>query len=91
VTVKWNEGDYGIPKDRRLLVIATPKDVPHINLPLDLVIAEWGRPNEEFIPVQVPYDGQGGTPPSLRVHWWSEIPTLPDGVVLRRLATDSQE
>jgi hypothetical protein len=86
--VKWNKGDNGMPRDRRLLVIATPKDVPHVNLPLDLVITEWG-PNEEFISVVMPYDGLNGTPPSLRVHWWAEIPALPDGVNLRPLATES--
>jgi hypothetical protein len=85
--MRWNKGDYGMPKDRRLLVIATPKDVPHVDLPLDLVIAEWGT-NDEFIPVVVPYDGLNGTPPSLRVHWWAEIPALPAGVDLRRLATE---
>jgi hypothetical protein len=88
MTPEWNEGDRGMPKDRRLLVIATPKDVSHVDLPPDLVIAEWG-PNEEFIPVVVPYDGLDGTPPSLRVHWWSEIPALPDAVSLRRLATET--
>jgi hypothetical protein len=64
MTVKWNKGDAGMPKKRRLLVVATPKDVPQVDLPLDLVIAEWG-PNDEFIPVVMPYDGLEGTPPSL--------------------------
>jgi hypothetical protein len=82
MSANWNKGDTNIPKDRRLLLIATPKGIPHVNLPLDLVVAEWG-PNDEFIPVVVPYDGLEGTPPELRVHWWAEIPDLPEGVKLR--------
>jgi hypothetical protein len=80
----WNEGDKDMPRDRRLLLIVTPKGVPHADLQPDLVVGEWG-PNNEFIPVVVPYDGLG-TPPGLRVQWWAEIPELPKGIKLRALA-----
>jgi hypothetical protein len=71
----WNEGDRDMPTDRPLLLIATAKGMPVVDVPPELVVAKLGL-NGEFIPVEIPYDGH--SPPELRVQWWTEIP-LPPG------------
>jgi hypothetical protein len=85
--IEWHEGDRNAPKDRRLLLIVTAKDMPVVAPKPDIVIGHWHEDRHEFVALEPPYP-RGGTRPALNVKWWSEIPELPDEVDLRPLADE---
>jgi hypothetical protein len=84
---QWNPGENGAPKDRRLLLIATPRKIPEPNLKADLVVGHWNESVWAFVPLEIPYP-RGPTRPELNVEWWAEIPALPLGVELRDLTLE---
>ena len=83
--VTWTQGSRSAPKDRRLLLIATPETGecprPHI------VVGHWHEAREEFVIADMPYPF-GWCRPELNVEWWAEIPDLPEAVALRMLSDD---
>jgi hypothetical protein len=82
IMIKWNPGESGAPKDRRLLLIATPKGIPE-ELEPDIFVGHWSG-NDEFVPIEPQYPRLPKRP-DLKVLWWAEIPDLPEGVDLRAL------
>jgi hypothetical protein len=83
--VEWHRGDP--PRDRRLLLIATPKNLPMADMKPDIVVGHWHGGNDAFVPVETPYT-RGPTRPELNVEWWAEIPERPEGVELRELTRE---
>jgi hypothetical protein len=41
--IKWNAGENNAPKDRRLLLIVTPRKIQQPNLKADLVVGHWNE------------------------------------------------
>jgi hypothetical protein len=83
--IKWNKGEAGAPRDRRLLLIGTPLGMPVADQEPDLVIGHWHEGNWGYVAVRPPYDENALPRPSLKILWWAEIPDLPDQVELRAL------
>jgi hypothetical protein len=71
--IKWNPGEGGAPKDRRLLLIATPKNMPVAYMEPDIVLGH-SHGNDAFVPVKTPYT-RGPTRPELNVHGGQRFPT----------------
>ena len=80
--VAWNKGPQA-PYGRRVLLIATPLGIPAADPEPDIVIGHW-HDRGGFVAVEPPYP-RDGVRPLLKVHWWSEIPDLPNEVELRAL------
>jgi hypothetical protein len=85
--IKWNPGESGAPKNRRLLLIATSKNMPQMATAPDIVVGHWSESRWSFVPLEIPYT-RGGARPELNVEWWAEIPNLPPGAELRDLALE---
>jgi hypothetical protein len=87
--ITWHKAleEDSIPRDRRLLLIATPRNVPTANLKADLVVGHWNESLSCFVPVEIPYPRDGARP-ELNVKWWAEVPAVPDGAMIRPLAPE---
>jgi hypothetical protein len=87
----WHKaaGESSIPKGRRLLLIATPLNMPHTDLLPDVVVGHWHESLSAFVPAEIPYPREGARP-ELNVLLWAEIPA-PEGVDLRPLALEDQK
>jgi hypothetical protein len=87
--IVWHRvsSEDAVPKDRRLLLIATTKGMPQIEPAPDIVVGHWHEANNAFVPVETPYT-RGPTRPEFNVQWWAEIPKPPEGVELRTLTRE---
>jgi hypothetical protein len=83
--IRWTKGSTRAPKDRRLLLIATPN--PGDSLPREIVVGHWHEAREEFVAADLPSPG-GRFRPDLTVEWWAEIPNLPQTIGVRALTDD---
>jgi len=68
-------------KHRLLLLIVQSHDKSN------LVVGHCHEIRNVFVAVKVPY-ARGGARPTLQVTWWTDIPQLPESVVLRPLTKE---
>ena len=82
--LEWFSGDP--PKDRRILLIGTPLEMPEADQKPDIVLGHWHEGNWGYVAVRPPYDENARPRPSLKVLRWAEIPSIPEDIELRPLS-----
>lgn len=81
----WNKfvDSDSAPKDRRLLLITRRTGTADATDVYDVVVGHWNQQLWGFVITNEPNEKPSGA--KLTVHYWAELPGLPEDVKLRNL------
>jgi hypothetical protein len=83
--IVWRDDIANAPKDKRLLMIATPIVPSHDGTMPEIIVAHWYLGTEQWVVADTFGESRRGARLELNPIYWAELCELPAGVTLRRL------